>query len=212
MVPVGMVGVSRAKGQVPAGVVIAKPVSTTGFGRSLRSALSTLTLGQLPPALRPSIRRPQSAMTPVANPTRYDDLIRTTARREGVDEELVKAVVQAESGFDARAVSPAGAKGLMQLMDGTARSLGVRDSFDPAANVAGGVKFLRSMIDRFGSVPLALAAYNAGPGAVEKYGGIPPYRETQSYVDRVLQLQKRYEALAAQTPANGGADGGKTTV
>ncbi len=145
-----------------------------------------------------------------SSPTAFDDIIRTVSRREGVDEQLVKAVVEAESGFNPNAVSQAGAKGLMQLMDGTARSVGVRNSFDPAANIAGGTRFLRSMLDRFGSVPLALAAYNAGPGAVEKYGGIPPYQETENYVDRVLSLQHRNQVAAASTPIQGGNSGRRT--
>lgn len=139
----------------------------------------------------------------------FDDLIRDASRREGVDEHLVKAVVEAESNFDPRAVSSAGAKGLMQLMDGTARALGVKDSFDPVSNVAGGVKFLRSLLDRFGSIPLALAAYNAGPGAVERHRGIPPYEETRNYVERVLQLHRRNQLEAAKGREGGGDGGGR---
>ncbi len=141
----------------------------------------------------------------------FDQVIRAAARREGVDEQLVKAVVEAESGFNPRAVSRAGAKGLMQLMDGTARSVGVKDPFDPTSNVAGGTKFLRSMLDRFGSVPLALAAYNAGPAAVEKYGGIPPYQETKKYVERVLSLQHRNQVTVVNATTEGG-NGGRRTI
>lgn len=127
-----------------------------------------------------------------SRPTSFEALIRSCARKYRLDEDLIKAVIKAESNFKPHAVSPAGAKGLMQLMDGTARSLGVRNSFDPGQNIEGGVRFLRQLLDRFGSVSLALAAYNAGPGAVEKYGGIPPYRETQTYVPRVISLWERY--------------------
>ncbi len=135
----------------------------------------------------------------------FGDLIAGVARQVGVDEQLIRAVVEAESNFNPRAVSKAGAKGLMQLMDGTARSLGVKDPFDPSANLEGGATFLRSMLDRFGSVPLALAAYNAGPAAVERYGGVPPYQETRSYVDRVLRLQRRnLQASAAASPGGNG--------
>lgn len=119
-------------------------------------------------------------------PTEVDELIRQSAQRYGMDEGLVRAVVQAESGFNPQAVSAAGAKGLMQLMDATARALGVDDPFDAAQNVDGGVRYLRSLLDRFDSLPLALAAYNAGPGAVQRYGGVPPYAETRTYVNRVL--------------------------
>lgn len=122
--------------------------------------------------------------------TRFDDLIRAASAREGVDPALVKAVAQTESAFDPNAVSSAGAKGLMQLMDGTARSLGVANAFDPAQNVAGGAKYLKQLIGRYGGdVQRALAAYNAGPGAVDAAGGIPPYAETNNYVQRVLQLR-----------------------
>jgi soluble lytic murein transglycosylase-like protein len=118
----------------------------------------------------------------------FESCIATAAARHDLSTDLVKAVIKVESGFNPRAQSKVGAKGLMQLMDGTARSLGVQDSFDPAQNIEGGVTYLRNMLDRFGSVPLALAAYNAGPGAVEHYGGVPPYAETQRYVQQVMAL------------------------
>jgi hypothetical protein len=116
----------------------------------------------------------------------YAREIREAAERYGVEEGLIKAVIRAESGFNSRAVSPKGARGLMQLMPGTASMLGVRDSFDPRQNIDGGVRHLRALIDRFGSdLKLALAAYNAGEQAVITHGGIPPYRETRDYVTRI---------------------------
>jgi soluble lytic murein transglycosylase-like protein len=126
-------------------------------------------------------------------PTRFDALIEAAARRYELPAALIKAVIQVESNFNPMAVSVAGAKGLMQLMDVTAASLGVKDSFDPVQNIEGGAAYLRRLLDRYGQVPLALAAYNAGPGTVDRYGGIPPYAETQAYVRRVLQIAQGNE-------------------
>ncbi|WGX97843.1 transglycosylase SLT domain-containing protein [Nocardioides sp. L-11A] len=123
-----------------------------------------------------------------ATGTPYADLIDAAAARTGVPGSLIAAVARQESGFDPRAVSSAGAQGLMQLMPGTARGLGVTDPFDPAQAIDGGARLLRSLLDRFGRTELALAAYNAGPGAVSRYGGIPPYRETQNYVRTVMAM------------------------
>jgi multidrug resistance efflux pump len=122
------------------------------------------------------------------NPT-LASLIEEAAARHRLPERLVLAVIKVESGFNPRAVSPKGARGLMQLMPGTAMILGVRDSFDPVANIEGGVRHLRGLMDRFGNnLPAALAAYNAGEGAVKEHGGIPPYPETREYVARILRL------------------------
>lgn len=115
--------------------------------------------------------------------------IRDAADRYGVPEELVRAVIRVESGFNPRAVSGKGALGLMQLMPATASQLGVRDVFDTAENIDGGVRHLRGLIERFdNNLPFALAAYNAGERAVMQYGGIPPYPETEQYVARILNL------------------------
>ena len=119
----------------------------------------------------------------------YAREIREAAERYGVEEALIKAVIRVESGFNSRAVSPKGARGLMQLMPGTASMLGVRDVFDPWQNIDGGVRHLRGLIDRFGNdLKLALAAYNAGEQAVVNHRGIPPYRETRDYVTRIVGL------------------------
>jgi len=125
---------------------------------------------------------------PIASSTegQYEDLIREHARQNGVSPDLVRAVIRAESNFNPHAVSPKGAMGLMQLMPATARDLGVANPFRPAENIRGGVAYLARLLARYGqNVELALAAYNAGPGAVEKYGAVPPYRETQSYVRKI---------------------------
>jgi soluble lytic murein transglycosylase-like protein len=121
-----------------------------------------------------------------------EGLIKRTARKYQVDPHLVKAVVAAESNFDALAVSPKGAQGLMQLMPATAREMGVRAPFKPSENIKGGVRYLRSLLDRYANLGDAIAAYNAGPVAVDRYGGIPPYPETQAYVERVLRYYHEY--------------------
>jgi len=123
----------------------------------------------------------------------FNKIIHEAASRHGVDEALVKAVIRVESDFNARAVSPKGALGLMQLMPATARRHRVARALEPSDNIDGGVRHLNFLIRRYsGNLTLALAAYNAGEGAVDKYGGIPPYAETQGYVTRVLAYHKRY--------------------
>jgi soluble lytic murein transglycosylase-like protein len=115
------------------------------------------------------------------------------SRLYGVDGLLIKAIVSVESCFDRYAVSRVGAKGLMQLMPATAKKLGVHNVFDANDNLRGGIRYFSEMLTQFGQdVQLALAAYNAGPGAVEKFKGIPPYKETQNYVKRVLEYYARY--------------------
>ena len=118
----------------------------------------------------------------------FSDLINAAAARTGVPGELIAAVAQQESGFNPKAVSSAGAQGLMQLMPGTADGLGVTNPFDPAQAIDGGARLLKDLLARFGKVDLALAGYNAGPGAVLRYDGVPPYPETQNYVRSVLAI------------------------
>lgn len=125
-----------------------------------------------------------------AIPERYRNLVTQTAARHGVDERVVDAVIQVESAYHSRAVSPKGARGLMQLMPATGRQYGALDLFDPKVNLEAGVQHLKKLLSRY-DLPLALAAYNAGEAAVDRFGGIPPFRETQDYVSRILRLLRR---------------------
>jgi soluble lytic murein transglycosylase-like protein len=127
----------------------------------------------------------------VSCPEELEPMIDRAAQKNGIDPAVVKALIQAESGFRTSATSRVGAQGLMQLMPGTARALGV-DPTDPEQNIEGGTRYLKQQLDRFGSLDLALAAYNAGPGSVIRYGGVPPYAETQQYVQKVLRNVSAY--------------------
>ena len=132
----------------------------------------------------------------------WDGWIRTYATQERLDPKLVRAVIQVESAYDHRAVSKKGAIGLMQLMPATARDLRVADPYDPQHNIRGGTRYLRYLLDEFDEdLNLALAAYNAGPGAVRRWDGIPPYPETRDYVRKVLTLYRGYTPPIPASPA-----------
>jgi soluble lytic murein transglycosylase-like protein len=139
-----------------------------------------------------------ASLLPAGTP--YGAEITAAASKHGIDPALLAGLVKQESGFDPNAGSPAGAQGLTQLMPATAASLGVTNVHDPVEALEGGAKYLRQQLDRFnGDVARALAAYNAGPGAVERFGGVPPYAETQEYVRRVQANAAEYRAAGAST-------------
>ncbi|HYK53734.1 MAG TPA: lytic transglycosylase domain-containing protein [Candidatus Eremiobacteraceae bacterium] len=160
----------------------------SAFTQLLRRELTSLE-NRCAAALR-SLFTPPAAHAPPApsnGPQRFTGIVQTAAQRNHLDPALLDTVIGQESGFRPDVVSSAGAVGLMQLMPATARELGVSDPFDPAQNVEGGAKYLRSLLDRYdGRLDLALAAYNAGPGAVDHFGGVPPYKETQEYVSSIM--------------------------
>jgi len=170
---------SAAGAYGPAGAFGATGVGATGFGSNVAAA------GGSPDA------------------TPYDGLVAAAAQRNGIDPALLHGLIQQESGFDPAASSGAGAQGLCQLMPGTAASLGVSNPLDPAQSIEGGARYLKQQLDAFGGDPqLALAAYNAGPGAVHRYGGVPPYAETQAYVQKVMGYANAYRSAH---PAMGAA-------
>jgi soluble lytic murein transglycosylase-like protein len=148
-----------------------------------------------PDAATPVVVAPQPR-----SPETLEEIIRLAAEKHGLDPDFIRAVIAAESAGNARAVSPKGALGLMQLMPGTAQDLGLTDVFDAAQNVNGGAAYLRQMLDKFGlDAVKALAAYNAGPAKVEAYKGIPPYRETQKFVRRVIEGFNQQKAEKRQS-------------
>jgi soluble lytic murein transglycosylase-like protein len=157
--------------------IAAGPPDVLRFGTLVRSAI----VGAKEPARR---------LTELPSGT-IDAMIGENGKTFGVDPALVRAVAETESGLDPLATSPAGARGLMQLMPSTAQSLGVVDIYDPGENIRAGVRYLRALLDRFGNVELAIAAYNAGPAAVLRFAGVPPFPETQAYVANVLSRYRR---------------------
>ena len=167
------------------------------FTNSARPGAATFIVTQ--PASHLERLEPVEAESPDGDP--YERIIRRLAGRFGVEPALVKAVIRAESGFDRQAVSSAGARGLMQLMPGTAKLHGCRDVYDPEQNIEAGVRHLHLLLERYGDdLPRALAAYNAGSEVVDRHRGIPPITETVDYVSRVLRYRRRYLEAAEAAP------------
>ena len=175
----------------------ATPAGPASFSAALAGA-------QAPTApTAPAAALPVGAASGAATPFAAE--IEAAAQKHGVDPALLKALIRQESNFNPNAVSPAGASGLTQLMPGTAAGLGVTDPTNPQQAIDGGAKYLRQQLDRFGGDERkALAAYNAGPGAVARFGGVPPYAETQTYVQKVMGYAEQYRASAAPAPVPNG--------
>ena len=174
----------------------AAPATTSAAGGSAFQAALASAAGPVPPAGTAGASTGSLADVP------YGDLIEAAARRHGLDPALLAGLVRQESNFDPNAGSPAGAQGLTQLMPATAASLGVTNVHDPAQALEGGAKYLAQQLKTFGGdVTLALAAYNAGPGAVQRHGGVPPYAETRAYVQKVQGFAEQYRAAAPTASA-----------
>lgn len=183
--------------------------------KGVREARKSTSRSQGRPVVQGAVAGPKSGRVDL------NALVERFARQYEVTPELVHAVIRQESGYDPFAVSRKGAQGLMQLMPETAAELGVKDVFDPAENVHGGIRFLRTLIDRYeGDVELALAAYNAGPAAVDRHSGVPPYRETQEYLARIVGAADRQDVssdreaerrIAVMVTAEGGLHFGTTS-
>lgn len=143
-------------------------------------------------AAAPAANQDNNTHETVKNSPSFAEIIKKASEKYGVKEEVISAVIKQESGFDADIVSRCGAQGLMQLMPRTAAALGVKDAFNPEENIMAGTKYLKQKLDEFGgNLEMALAAYNAGSGAVRKYHGIPPYKETKAYVSRIINNIER---------------------
>jgi soluble lytic murein transglycosylase-like protein len=182
-------------GQVPSQTQ-AQPANTQAFASQLQTATASAALGDSTPTdTTGSASLMSTGVSELPADVPYGAQITAAAKKYGLDPALLAGLVKQESGFNPNAGSPAGARGLTQLMPGTAAGLGVTNVLDPAQSLDGGAKYLRAQLDAFGGdVARALAAYNAGPGAVTRYGGVPPYAETQNYVRAVQANAAAYRA------------------
>lgn len=177
---------------------IRRQAASGTFATTLSAAESSAATRSRATSLTPGKIAVVTDATDTSRAVPFQSLIESAARKYGVRPALLAALVKQESNFNPNAQSGVGAKGLTQLMDATARGLGVTDAFDPAQSLDGGARFLGGLLKQFkGNESLALAAYNAGPGAVQKYGGIPPYQETQRYVPKVLGYAAQFGRIWA---------------
>ncbi len=194
--------VSQLQAMLAAGspAVQASPSAKTSFSAALQNATgapATLSAAATQAAAAPTAANPASTSSSLPAGTPYAAEITSAATANGIDPALLAGLVKQESGFNPSAGSPAGARGLTQLMPGTAAGLGVNNVLDPVQSLNGGAKYLKQQLDAFGGdVTKALAAYNAGPGAVQRFGGVPPYAETQNYVKKVQAFAAAYAGSA----------------
>ncbi|GAB6180043.1 hypothetical protein JCM14036_13620 [Desulfotomaculum defluvii] len=173
--------------------LLAAEAGSKGEQSALKPGLNLVELPHLPTKQVQASAAIAAASFRAASGQEYEAIVEKAALRHGMDPALCKAVAKAESDFKPGATSGAGAMGLMQLMPATARSLGVTNPYDPEQNVEGGVRYLKSLLERYqGDVKKALAAYNAGPGNVDRHQGVPPFEETTRYINRVIGYQQRY--------------------
>ncbi len=186
--------IAQAQGQ-------AAPNGGASFPAALASASQPNATASLAAPFAGAPLAPANTTTAGGASTQYDGLVTAAAQRYGIDPAILHGLIQQESSFNPNSTSGAGAQGLTQLMPGTASSLGVTNPLDPAQSIEGGAHYLREQLDAFGGdVTKALAAYNAGPGAVRRYGGVPPYAETQNYVQKVLGYANAYRSTHGSSP------------